>query len=273
MSTVAISQTVGSLGDEIGRELARALGYAFADREIIAAATERFGEPTLDLVHVTEEQPTLLERFRRSERHYVTAVEAVLLDMAARDTVVLCGRGAAFVLGGIPHVLRARVDAPERVRAQRVHQRDGLTFEAALNLVQRTDRERAARIRFLYDVDWNHPLHYHIMLNTDQIAVDTGVRILRAALDAPRFTATIESRQKLTDQSIVAQAKAGLFAQPVTRPLAVVVTSARGNVILSGIVDREDQRQAVYDIVRAIPGVAGVLNEIVARPRVPVAGL
>jgi len=54
MGVVAISQVLGSLGDDIGRKLAEALGYRFADREVIAAAAERFGEGMLDLIHVTD---------------------------------------------------------------------------------------------------------------------------------------------------------------------------------------------------------------------------
>ena len=66
MGVVAISQVLGSLGDDIGRKLAEALGYRFADREVIAAAAERFGEGMLDLIHVTEEKPSLVERFGRA---------------------------------------------------------------------------------------------------------------------------------------------------------------------------------------------------------------
>ncbi len=271
MSTVAISSTTGSLGDEVGLALARTLTLQFADREIIAVAAKRFHEDLLPLIHVTEERPKLLERLRHSERPYVAAVEASVLEMAARDNVVLCGRGAAFVLRGIPHVLRVRMDAPEPVRAQRVHQRDGLTYDAALDFVRRTDHERAARIRFLYAIDWNDPLGYHIVLNTDQITVETAVQTLRALLETHRFVGTAESRQQLTDQSIVAQAKVALLAEPATRTLGLAVSSSRGYVLIGGMVDREDQRETAYNIVRAIPDVAGVLNEIVVRPKVHVA--
>ncbi len=266
MSTVAISSTTGSLGDQVGRALAQMLSLQFADREIIAVAAERFHEDLLALIRVTEERPRLLERFRHSERHSVTAVEASLLEMAARDNVVLCGRGAAFVLRGIPHVLRVRIDAPEPVRARRVHQQDGLTVEAAVDIVRRTDRERAARVRFLYDIDWNDPLHYHIVLNTDHITVETAVTTLRVLLQAPGFIATAESWHQLTDQSIVAQAKAALLTEPATHMLALAISSSRGNVLISGMVDTEEQRETAYKIVAAIPGVAAVLNEVVVRP-------
>ncbi|HEV8641745.1 MAG TPA: BON domain-containing protein [Methylomirabilota bacterium] len=103
--------------------------------------------------------------------------------------------------------------------------------------------------------------------------LERGVQILRAALADPRFAATPESRQKLTDQGIVAQAKAALLANPVTRPFQVVATFNRGYLMISGIVDRDDQRLAADEAVRVIPGVTGVLNEIAVRPRVPAAGV
>ena len=55
MSIVAISETAGSLGIEIGRKLAEELGWEFADREIIAKASQQFGEDVMDLRHSIEE--------------------------------------------------------------------------------------------------------------------------------------------------------------------------------------------------------------------------
>ena len=268
MSVVAMSQVFGSQGDDIGRKLAEALGYRFADREVIAAAAERFGEGMLELVHVTEEKPSLVERFRASDRHYVTAIEGILLEMAAQDNVVLCGRGAAFVLGKVSHVLRVRVTAPEPTRAQRVQQQDGLVYDSALNLLRQKDHERGARIKFLYHVDWDDPLLYHIVLNTEQVSVTRGVQIVRAALEDPRFAATPESRQQLTDASIVAQARTALLVQPLTRSCQLFATVTRGALMISGSVDRDEQRRAAEEAVRGIPGVTDVLNEIAVRPRV-----
>src|SRR5262245_16368905 len=120
MSVVAIAETSGSQGIEIGRELSRALGWEFADREIISKAAERYGEAAMELRHVTEEKPTLWERFSDSRRHYLSCVEATIFEMAAHGHVVLVGHGAAIMLRDITHVLRVRVTAPEEVRIRRV---------------------------------------------------------------------------------------------------------------------------------------------------------
>ena len=267
MSVVGISETMGSLGDDVGRELGRRHGWEFADREIISKAAERFGESPIDLVHVTEEKPSLLERIRDTYRQYVVSVEAILLEMASRDNVILSGRGATVVLAKIPHVLRVRITAPETVRAERIRQRMGLTPEASLDLVRQADRERAARIRFLYHVDWDDPLLYDVVLNTERLTVERATRILDEMLEDPRWAGTPESRGRLADLSIAAQATAGLLVNPATRTLQVLASCTDGQVSVSGMVDWEEQRTAVHDIVSAVSGVKGVLNEVIVRPR------
>jgi len=266
MSIVAISETAGSLGREIGRTAAATLGHEFADREIISKAAERFGEGVLELTHATEEKPTLWERFTETQRRYMAYVEAIVLEMAARDNVVLVGRASTIILGKIPHVLRVRISAPEGARAQRVHQEQGLTAEAAVNYVRRSDHERAARVRFLYHVDWDDPLSYDLVLNTERLSVEGGARLIRDALQEGRFETTGTARKTTRDLSVIAQAKAALLANPLTRLRQIFVSSTDAYLTLSGTVRTEQERRAAQEAVASIPGVTGVLNDIVALP-------
>ena len=266
MSILAISETAGSLGREIGRTVAAALGHEFADREIISKAAERFGEGVLELTHATEEKPTLWERFTETQRRYMIYVEAIVLEMAARDNVVLVGRASTVILARIPQALRVRISAPESIRAQRVHQQQGLTADAALDHVQRSDRERAARVRFLYHVDWDNPLSYDLVVNTDRLTADEGARLIRHALKEERFETTPTARQTIRDLSLAAQAKAALLANPMTRLRQIFVTSTDGHLALSGSVRTEEERRVAQGVVASLPGVTGVLNDIVVLP-------
>src|SRR5262249_32379227 len=178
MSIVAISETVGSLGIEIGRKLAENLGWEFADREILSKASEQFGEDVTELRHSVEEKPTLWERFSDTQHRYKAYVEAIMLEMAARDNVVLAGRSSTIVLRPIPHVVRVRTSAPERTRAQRLENEMGLTNEAALNFVRHSDRERAARVKFLYQLDVDDSLLYDLVLNTERLTVEKGAALI-----------------------------------------------------------------------------------------------
>lgn len=268
MSVIAISENLGSQGDEIGRELARALGLECADREIIAKAAERYGEGVLELHHVTEERPTIWERFTDSKRHYLCYVEATIFEMAARDGVVLVGHGAAVMLRAIPHVLRVRVTAPERVRAERVRQQQGLTEAAALEFVRETDGERNSRIKFLYHVDLEDPLLYDLVINTDRFTVADGVHLVREALvrealAGGRRQPTEQSRTLAQDLSLVAEAKARLVMSPTTRNLRLALSAANGSITVTGTVDSEGLQVRALEVIGQVPGVVGVVNKVV----------
>jgi cytidylate kinase len=263
MGIVAISQTLGSLGDEIGRELARGLGWAFADREIIARAAQRFGEGVTALEHATEERPTLWDRLTDSKRRYLAYVEATILELAARDDVVLSGRGATLLLRKVRHALRVRITAPERARAMRVEHQQELTSEAALHRVRQNDRERAANVRFLYQVDWEDPLLYDLVLNTERMDPREGARLVREALGNERLQPTPESRAEVRDLSLAAQARAALLAHPGTRALHLSVSCRGGELSLGGVVEREELKRAAETVAGEVPGLAGVKSEIV----------
>lgn len=262
MSIVAIAENVGSQGDDIGRGVARALGWEFADREIIAKAAEGYGEGVTELRHVTEERPTLWERFTDSKRHYLSYVEATVFEMAARGHAVLVGHGAAVMLREVPHALRVRVMAPEPLRAERLRQQQGLTDQAALDIVRDTDRERSSRMRFLYHVDLDDPLLYDLCINTERVTVADGVGMVREALQGERLQPTARSLALAGDLSLAAQAKARLLMDPRTRGLRIVVTAAERKLTVSGTVDSEALRAAALEIVRRVPGVADVSDEI-----------
>jgi cytidylate kinase len=255
MSIVAVSENMGSLGIEIGRTLAAWLGYDFAERDIIGKAAERFGEDAGRLSHAVEERPTLVDRLNAEQRRFARYVEATVLEMAARDDVVLVGLASTIILSGIPHVLRARATAPERRRAQRVAQAGGLDPTAALEYVRRSDRERESRVRFLYHVDLDDPLIYDVVINTDHVDAEDGARVLRQALTHPRFQSTEAGRQVVRDRSIVTQARALLVADPVTRGRAITVECTDGVVSLGERVEEWAVRRAAEQALGKVPGI------------------
>ncbi len=273
MSIVAISQTLGSLGDEIGREVARVLSYEYADREIILKAAEQFGEGVAALEHLTEGKPSLWERLTETRQHYLAYVEAIIWELAARDNVVLVGRGATSVLQGIRHAVRVRVSAPASVRARRLEDRQGLTPDAA-EVVRQSDRERAARIRFLYHVAWDEPLGYDLVFNTERLDVPAAAALIRTALRAERFQATSAGLAEVQDQSLTARARAALLTNPVTRDLQLFVSCQDGHLSLSGRVTHDEQRRVAEEVATRLPGATRVNNEItVAPPATPVVPL
>jgi cytidylate kinase len=269
MSIVAISQTLGSMGEEIGRELAHVLGYDFADREMILKAADLFGEGVRELEHVTEEKPTLWERFTESRQRYLTYVEAIIWEMAAHDNAVLMGHGAPYALRSVRHALRVRITAPAGHRAKRVENQQGLTSDAATHFVRQNDHERASRIRFLYHVDWDDPLLYDLVINTERLTVKEAVRLVQDALQAEHVRTTPDSLMEVRDLSLTAQAKAMLMADPRTRSFELFLTCREGQLSVRGMLPHAEDRQHVEEVLGRVRGAARVIYEVtVVPPRV-----
>ena len=258
MSVVAVSESLGSLGIEIGRMVAARLGYELAERDIISKAADRYGADVSRLSHAAEERPTLLERFNAEQQRFAQYVEATVHEMAARDNFVLVGLASTLILAGAPHTLRVRVTAGEATRADRIARQHGITRAAALDRVRDSDRERSGRVRFLYHVDWDDPVLYDLSLSTEYGGAEDSAGLIQQALEQERFRSTEASRQAMTDRSLVSQASALLMADPVTRERRITVECADGVLGVGGRVEEWSVRRAVE---RDLGGLRG-LREI-----------
>ncbi len=263
MSVVAIADTLGSLGDVMGRELARRLRWDFADRETIAKAAEQFGEAVGELHHITEERPSLWERFTDSKRRYLLYIEASVFEMVARDHVVIVGHGAAIMLRDIRHALRVRVSAPEGVRVARVARAQALPDADALDAVRDSDSERASRMRYLYHVDVDDAFLYDLTINSARVDVEEGARLMAEALSLTHVQTTDETRAEALDRACTALARARLAADPRTRSQRLAVETRARRLTLRGFADSEGHKNAALELVRAVPGVIDTVDETV----------
>ena len=69
-----------------------------------------------------------------------------------------------------------------------------------------------------------------------------------------------------SDEEIREQATERLLNDPRTRDVTVEVEPVAGNVSLRGVVGSEAVKQAAAEIVRSVPGVTLVINELMIRP-------
>ncbi|MBM4295641.1 MAG: cytidylate kinase-like family protein [Deltaproteobacteria bacterium] len=103
MAILTISREYGSGGREIGQMVAQRLGYQYVDKERffhdLEKAGPRWGRVARDLDEVC---PTLWERHDWEYRGYVAQVEALLMEYAAADRVVIIGRGGPSCCGECP---------------------------------------------------------------------------------------------------------------------------------------------------------------------------
>jgi cytidylate kinase len=178
MAVITVSRQYGSLGNVVINAVAQRLGYRVAMRDLINQAALRSGSPAVALAIIDELH--LLGISPTSEEYlgYIRAVRSVIEELAAEGNVILAGRGGQAVLRNRPGVLHVKMIAPLEIRAQRLAERHHISLQAARAQARASDRERRQYLKRFYDLDWNDPLLYDLVINTAHLSAEAACDLI-----------------------------------------------------------------------------------------------
>ncbi|MBN2003553.1 MAG: cytidylate kinase-like family protein [Anaerolineae bacterium] len=208
MPVITISREYGSGGKAIAQRVCEMLGYAYFDKTLMMRVAAEIGFSSEEVVDFSEDTykmrgfvERLLERRRTvaeleeltvsgsslraevlDEAQCINLVKDTLLAAYTHDNVVVVGRGGQAILREKHGVLHVRLNAPLGARALRVKERKGIELGAASDLVQRKDLATAAYLSRFFDIDWNNPLLYHLIVNTSKWELDDVAEMIVHAL-------------------------------------------------------------------------------------------
>jgi cytidylate kinase len=211
VSAITISRQYGSLGDEIGRDVAERLGLRLVDGSVIAEIARGLGLSASDFEDREEWQGTVVSDLVRRMRHlypatiapaptdeppelddssYLEVIRQVIWEVARTEDAVIIGRGAQSILGSSPTVLHVLVIAPLAVRTERIMTVDNLDHQRAVQRIKQIDERRARYIRRFYGADWLDVNAYDLMINTGHFSQLSAVQLI---CDAATPTGSMDS--------------------------------------------------------------------------------
>jgi len=188
---ITVSREFGALGTTTGERAAQKLGFSFWDQEIVHAIAEQTGIQEALLASLDEQTRTRIEDFigesvfgaRTTSAKYVRQLIRVVRTIERHGGAVVIGRGAQFILAP-EAALRVRVVCPHQKRIAGYAEREGLSEREAERKLVRVERERQTFIRRHYEREVGDPIHYDIMVNTEDIPPDQAADLLVAAYRA-----------------------------------------------------------------------------------------
>lgn len=204
---ICIGRQFGSGGREIGLGLAKKLGIRFYDKEILKKAAEESGIVE-ELFEKADEKPTNSFLYSLSMgthgqamnftnyNDYLTNDKLFLFqsntirDMAEKDSCVIIGRCADYILRGRKDMLSVFIHAPMELRIQRISRVRNVEEDAARSLIKKTDRQRANYYNFYADNDWGAADSYDVAINSGKLGVENPLRF------SPVFVNTCKLLQK-----------------------------------------------------------------------------
>ena len=170
---ITISREFGSGGRTIGKKVAEALGVSCYDNELIQKIAAESGFNENYILDTGEDAPGgfLASAFSHrasgsNNADYLWRVQfKVITDLAEKESCVIVGRCADYILRGKADLLRVFIHADFDVRAKRIVTVYGERDESPEQRLRDKDKRRAAYHRFYTNMKWGYAQNYDLTLN------------------------------------------------------------------------------------------------------------
>ena len=179
---ITISREFGSGGRFIGEEVAKKLGVAYYDKDIIGKIAEQSGlspEYVKENAELSPKKGLFAYAFsgrditgKSVEDMVYEAQRKVILDLAGKEPCVIIGRNADFILKDRDDVLNVFIhgDMPEKI--QRITHLYNVGEQEAVKMMADTDKRRMANYNFYTEQNWGKASNYTLCLNSSEIGYD-----------------------------------------------------------------------------------------------------
>jgi cytidylate kinase len=263
MPVIALTQGMGSLAQDIAEQLAAELNLATLQHEIAERVAEKMHVSRSLINRLRGGKAGTIERLR-TDRHAMALYSAEeVLEAAAKGNVVIRGWGATQLLRPVPHVPCIRIMRPFDKRVDwLMNQIDTDDRSVAEAEIQRSDQANASRMHDQFGVEWNQPVLFDLVLNTDRLSVDTCVQMIKALLVRPEFAETEASRALLQGMALSARVRAALRADDDTDGVDITIDTVDGTVTLRGIVAADAEKLAAARVTAGVAGVQQVDDQL-----------
>ena len=191
---VTIGREHGSGGHDIARALAKELGYACFDKEIVDTAAEN-SNFSKEILHSYDEKRVspyivpvphylgLNESFRLNMQVASAQFDAIR-SLAEQGNCIFVGRCADYVLRKQPDLVRVFIMADEDYRIKTMMERQGLSEEASRKLIRQVDKDRSSYYKYYTDQIWGERENFDLILNSAKIGVDGCVKLIESYIKA-----------------------------------------------------------------------------------------
>ena len=179
---ITISREFGSGGRFIGEEVAKKLGIAYYDKNIISQIAEKSGlspEYIQENAELSPKKGLFAYAFsgrditgKSVEDMVYEAQRNIILELAEKKPCVIIGRNADYILKDRDDVLNVFIhgDMPEKIK--RITGLYNVEEKEAVKMMADTDKRRRTNYNFYTDQNWGKASNYTLCLNSSQLGYD-----------------------------------------------------------------------------------------------------
>ena len=185
---ITISREFGSGGRFIGEEVAKKLGIAYYDKNIINDIAEKSGlspEYVQKNAELSPKKGLFAYAFagrditgKSVEDMVYEAQRKVILELAEKESCVIIGRNADYILKDRDDVLNVFIHGGTPEKIQRITRLYNVEEQKAVKMMVDIDKRRMVNYNFYTNQKWGKADNYTLCLNSSQLGYDRCEKII-----------------------------------------------------------------------------------------------
>lgn len=185
---ITISREFGSGGRFIGEEVAKKLGIAYYDKNLINQIAQQSGLAPEYIQESAELSPRKglfayalagRDSAGKSMEDLVCEVQRkIILEIAEKEPCVIIGRNADFVLRDRTDVLNVFIHGNLPEKTQRICRIYAVSEQEARKMMADTDKRRMTNYNFYTDQKWGKASNYTLSLNSSELGYERCEKII-----------------------------------------------------------------------------------------------
>jgi hypothetical protein len=141
----------------------------------------------------------------------------------------------------------------------------GLDEKHAARMIRQSDDDSSGYIRSFFNADWDDPSLYDLVVNTEKISVEPGVKLIIESARSPEIQAGEEkAAEKLANLVLAQRVEAKLQEILGDEVRHIEVKADKGVVYLKGAVTSTWGKENCEKAVAGLPGVKQVESQVSA---------
>ena len=187
---ITISREFGSGGRFIGEEVAKKLGIAYYDKNVINEIAEKSGlspEYIQENAELSPKKGLFAYAFagrditgKSVEDMVHDAQRRVILDLTEKESCVIIGRNADYILKDRDDVLNVFIHGNMPEKTQRIIRLYNVDEKKVVKMMADTDKRRMTNYNFYTERKWGYASNYTLCLNSSQLGYDRCEKIIMA---------------------------------------------------------------------------------------------
>lgn len=200
---ITVSRQMGSGGDYIGYEVAKTLGFSYANREILYRAASILNRSAASLEQYEEKSSGFIRNLLRTfafgapdapyvppmarpvyDKELFVIESKIMTEIVEKHDAVIIGRAGFHVFKDWPKAIHLFVHAPCEYRVKRVMKAHNIAdVKEARVRVKESDRSRGKFIKDMTGSEWTDACNYHLGIDSSTADLTQIIEVVLSFID------------------------------------------------------------------------------------------